>query len=75
MRHLTLKQTLLLEIELFSRRETDLAVVFLHRLTENHDLSETEFLVDAYDYLNTLSRLELSGHLDYRWRNNVEKWF
>lgn len=66
---------LLLDIELFSHRGTDPAAAFLHRLTENHDLSETEFLVDGYGYLTALSRLGLSGHLDYTTRNHIEKWF
>jgi transposase-like protein len=66
---------LLLEIDVYSRRGTDPAAAFLHRLTEKHDLSETEFLVDAMGYLTALFRLDLSGHLDYRDRNHIEKWF
>jgi transposase-like protein len=34
----------------FSRRGIDPAAAFLHRLTEKHDLAETEFLVDAGSY-------------------------
>ena len=65
----------LLDIELFSRRGTDPAAAFLHRLTEKHDLSETVFLVDGYGYLTALSRLGLSGQLDYSIRNYIETWF
>ncbi|RKD85215.1 integrase core domain-containing protein, partial [Halopiger aswanensis] len=54
---------------------TDPAAVFLHRLTEKHDLSEAVFLVDGYGYLTALSRLGLSGQLDYVERNLIEKWF
>jgi transposase-like protein len=67
--------TLLLDIELFSRRGADPAAAFLHRLTEKHDLSETEFFVDGYGYLTALSRLGLSGQLDYSDRTHIEKWF
>jgi len=63
---------LLLEIDVFSRRGTDPAAAFLHRLTEKHDVADTEFLVDAGDYLTTLARHELSGRLDYRSRNHIE---
>jgi len=47
----------------------------LHRLTEKHDIAETELLVDAGGYLTALARHELSGHLDYTDRNHIEKWF
>jgi transposase-like protein len=66
---------LLLEVDVFSRRGTDPAAAFLHRLTEKHDVAETEFLVDAGGYLTALSRHDLSGRLDYRIRNHIEKWF
>jgi len=66
---------LLLEVDVFSRRGTDPAAAFLHRLTEKHDVAETEFLVDAGGYLTALARHELSGHLDYHDRNHIEKWF
>lgn len=66
---------LLLEIDAYSRRGTDPAAAFLHRLTEKHDLGETEFLVDAGGYLTALSRHDLSGHLNYSDRNYVEKLF
>ncbi len=64
---------LLLEIDMFSRRGTNPATAFLHRLTEDHDLDETAFLVDADGYLTALARYELSGQLDYSDRNHVEK--
>ncbi|EMA48526.1 transposase [Halococcus thailandensis JCM 13552] len=66
---------LLLDIEVFSRRGTDPASAFLHRLTTTHDVSDTEFLVDAGGYLTALARRELSGHLDYSERNLIEKLF
>ena len=66
---------LLLEIDVCSRRGTDPAAAFVHRLTEKHDLADTEFLVDAGGYLTALARHELSGRLDYRTRNHIEKWF
>ena len=66
---------LLLEIDVFGRRGTDPAAAFLHRLTEKHDVSDAEFLVDGGGYLTALARQELSGQLDYRERNHIEKWF
>jgi len=66
---------LLLEVDVFSRRGTDPAAAFLHRLTQKHDIADTEFLVDAGGYLTALSRHDLSGRLDYRIRNHIEKWF
>jgi transposase-like protein len=66
---------LLLEIDVFSRRGTDPAAAFLHRLEEKHDVSDAEFLVDAAGYLTALFRRGLSGQLEYRERNTVEKWF
>ena len=53
----------------------DPAAAFLHRLTEKHDVADTEFLVDAGGYLTALARHELSGHLDYRDRDHIEKGF
>jgi putative transposase len=61
-----IESRLLLEIDVFSRRRTDPTAAFLHRLTEKHDVAETEFLVDAVGYLTALARRELSGQLDYR---------
>jgi transposase-like protein len=66
---------LLLEIDVFSRRGTDPAAAFLHRLTEHHEVSDTEFLVDAGGYLTALARRELSGQLNDSDRNHIEKWF
>ncbi|ELY93715.1 Integrase catalytic region [Natrialba taiwanensis DSM 12281] len=66
---------LILDVALFGRRGTDPAAAFLHGLTEKHDLSEAEFLVDGAGYLTALHRLGLSGHLDYIDRNHIEKWF
>jgi transposase-like protein len=66
---------LLLEIDVYSRRGTDPAAAFLHRLTEKHDVSDAEFLVDAGGYLTALFRHELSGQLNYSERNHIEKWF
>jgi putative transposase len=54
---------LLLEIDVYSRRGTDPAAAFLHRLTEKHDVSDAEFLVDAAGYLTALARRELSGQI------------
>lgn len=48
---------------------------FLHHFTERHDVSDTEFLVDAAGYLTALARRELSGQLNYTERNHIEKWF
>lgn len=45
---------------------------FLHRLTEKHDVSDAEFLVDAAGYLTALARQEVSGQLNYSDRNHVE---
>jgi transposase-like protein len=59
----------------FSRRGTDPAAAFLHRLTEKHDVANTEFLVDAAGYLTALARRELSGQLNDSERNYIEKWF
>ena len=66
---------LLLEIDVFNRRGTDPAAAFLHHLTEKYDLADREFLVDAGGYLTAFARHELSGRLDYRTRNHIEKWF
>jgi transposase-like protein len=66
---------LVLDVALFSRRGTDPAAAFLHGLTENHDVEETEFLVDGFGYTTAISRLGLSGHLDDTDRNHIEQWF
>src|SRR6056297_1235532 len=66
---------LLLKVDVYSRRGTDPAAAFLHRLTEKHDVADTEFLVDSGGYLTALFRHELSGQLNYTDRNHIEKWF
>ena len=66
---------LLLEIDVYSRRGIGPAAAFLYRLTEKHDVSDVEFLVDAGGYLIALFRHDLSGQLDYSRRSHIEKWF
>jgi len=66
---------LLLGIDVHSSRGTDPAAAFLHRPTEKHDVSDTEFLVDAGGYLTAIFRHDLSGQLNYTERNCIEKWF
>ena len=66
---------LLLEVDVVSRRGTDSAAAFLHRITRKHNVAETVFLVNVGGYLTALSRHDLSGRLDYRIRNHMEKWF
>src|SRR6056297_4194463 len=66
---------LMLDIDVYSRRGIDPAAAFLHRLTEEHDVSDTEFLVDGGGYLTALFRHDLSGQLNYTDRNHIEKWF
>ena len=66
---------LLLDVELFSRRGTNPAAAFLHRLREKHDRSETVFLVDQFGCRTALSRLGLNGRVDYVDRNIIETWF
>jgi putative transposase len=66
---------LLLDITVFSRHGADPAAVFLHGLTEKHDVENAECLVDGYGYSTALSRLGLSGRLDYSTRNLIETWF
>ena len=56
------------------RRGTDPASAFLHRLRQNPDLSEAVVLVDGFGYLTALSRVGLSGRLDYSERNLIENW-
>ncbi|MFC6766833.1 IS6 family transposase [Natrinema soli] len=59
-----LDMKLILDVALFGRRGTDPAAAFLHGLTEKHDLSEVEFLVDGAGYLTALSiRIERSSQL------------
>ncbi|OLZ39215.1 transposase [Natrinema saccharevitans] len=66
---------LILDVALFGRHGTDPAAAFLHRLTEKHDLSDAEFLVDQFGYRTALARLGLSGQVNYTDRNPIEKWF
>ncbi|WP_159904778.1 IS6 family transposase [Salinirussus salinus] len=70
-----IESKLLLEVDALSHPGTDPAAAFLHRLTEKHDVADSVFLVDAGGYLTALSRHDLSGRLDYRMRNHIEKWF
>ena len=70
-----LDSKVLLHVAVFRRRGTDPAAAFLHGLTEKHDCADTEFLVDGAGYLTALSRLGLSGQLEYHDRNHIEKWF
>jgi transposase-like protein len=70
-----LDSKVLLGLDLFERRGTDPATEFLRQLSEKHDLSATEFLVDGYGYLTALFRLDLSGHLNCVDRNLIETWF
>ena len=48
---------------------------FLSRLAERHDLSEAELLVDSFGCRIALSRLGLSGQVEYSGRNHIERWF
>jgi putative transposase len=66
---------LILDVALFGRHGTDPAAAFLSGLAEKHDLSDTVFLVDQFGYRTALSRLGLSGQVDYSDRNLIEKWF
>jgi len=68
-----IESRLLLKVDVYSRRGRDPAAAFLHRLTEKHDVAETEFLVDGAGYLTALAWRELSGHLNYTERNRIEK--
>ena len=70
-----LDSMLVLDIEVFNRRGTDPAAAFLSRLTEHHDLSEAELLVNSFGYRTALSRLGLSGQVEYSGRNHIERWF
>ncbi|ELY72930.1 transposase [Natrinema pellirubrum DSM 15624] len=56
---------MILDVALFGRHGTDPAAAFLHRLTEKHDLSEAEFLVDQFGYPTSLSRLGLRYQINY----------
>ena len=47
---------------------------FLSQLAKHHDLSEVELLVDSFGYRTALSRLGLSGQVEYSGRNHIEWW-
>jgi len=66
---------LLLDVQLFKRHGTDPAAAFLHGVVEKHDCEDTVFLVDQFGYRTALSRLGLSGRVDYADRNLIKKWF
>ena len=63
---------MLLEVDVYSRHGTDPEAAFLQRLTDKHDVADTEFLVDAGGYLTALARHELSGQLNYITRNHMD---
>ena len=56
---------LLLDVQLFKRHGTDPAAAFLHGIVEKHDYEDAVFLVDQFGYRTALSRLGLSGRVDY----------
>jgi len=66
---------LILDVALFRRYGTDPAAAFLHRLTEKHDLSDAEFLVDQFGYRTVIARLGLSGRVNYTDRNLIKSGF
>jgi putative transposase len=55
----------ILDVALFGRRGIDPAAAFLSGLDEKHDPSDTVFPVDQFGYRTALSRLGLSGQVDY----------
>ena len=57
-----------------SRPGTDYTT-FLQRLTQKHDVAKAELFVDSGGYLTALARYEVSGRLNYRTRNHMEKEF
>ncbi len=70
-----IESKLILDVALFGRHGTDPAAAFLQKLHEKHDLSEAEFLADQFGYRTALSRVGLSGRVNYTDRNLIEKWF
>src|SRR6056297_2535513 len=72
---INLEPKVLLDAAVFGRLGTDPAAAFLHGLTQKHECSQAVFLVDGAGYLTALSRLGLSGRLEYVDRNHIEKWF
>ena len=72
-RQSTWAQSLLLGVRLTQRRGSSPAAAFLHDLAAQHDLVETEFLVNGRGYLTALARVGLIGDLKYVDRNLIEK--
>ncbi len=70
----SLEMKMLPDVSVFGRHGTNPAAAFLHGLTQKHDCSQAVFLVDGAGYLTALSRLGLSGHLEYVDRNHIEKF-
>jgi len=60
---------------MYSRRGSNPAAAFLHRLTEKHDVFDAEFLIDAGGYLIALARQELSDHSTIQSGTTSKKWF
>ncbi|ELZ88823.1 putative transposase [Haloferax elongans ATCC BAA-1513] len=50
-----LETKLIVDVKLFGRHGTDPAAAFLHRLSENHDLSDAVSLVDGDVYQTAFS--------------------
>ena len=67
-----LDSKLLLGVRLSRWRGTRPASAFLRELKEQHELEETEFLVDAMGYRTALVRTDLGGRVEYRYRNLIE---
>lgn len=59
----TSAQNLLLDVELFGRRDIDPMAAFLHELTEKLVHTDAVLLVDGFGYLTPLARSGLSGQL------------
>lgn len=51
---------IVVEVDIYRRRGADPTAAFLYRLTEKHEISDAEFLVDGGGYLTALIRYELS---------------
>ena len=64
---------MILDVALFGSNDTDPPAVFLHRLDEKLPLSEDVFLVNQFGYWTAISRLGLSGRVNYTGRNLLEK--
>ncbi|ELZ88824.1 transposase [Haloferax elongans ATCC BAA-1513] len=63
---------LIRDVGLFGRHGTDPAAAFLHRLSENHDLSDAVDLGDGDGSQTARSRVGLGGRLDYVGRTRIE---